>query len=104
MALLRRHCGEDVDIAPSPNDILVLATASPAGVPASDARALVRRLKDADSIDLPPWRLTLPRTRRPSKVLGSGRRHPSLLMPFGDIVRAASYRKPVRAWEIHDIH
>lgn len=48
LALLRRHYGEDVDIAPSPNDILALATASLADVPASEARALVRRLKDAE--------------------------------------------------------
>jgi hypothetical protein len=48
LALLRRHYGEDVDIAPSPNDILALATASLADVPAGDARALVRRLKEAE--------------------------------------------------------
>ncbi|MBN2192913.1 MAG: hypothetical protein JW751_08855 [Polyangiaceae bacterium] len=45
MALLRRHFGEDIDIAPSPKDLLALATASLADVPAADARALVRRLK-----------------------------------------------------------
>jgi predicted nucleic acid-binding protein len=48
LALLRRHYGEDVDIAPNPNDILALATASLADVPASEARALVRRLKEAE--------------------------------------------------------
>ncbi len=48
LALLRRHYGEDVDIAPSPNDILALATASLADVPVADARALVRRLKEAE--------------------------------------------------------
>ena len=48
LALLRRHYGEDVDIAPSPNDILALATASLAEVSAADARALVRRLKEAE--------------------------------------------------------
>lgn len=48
LALLRRHYGEDVDIAPSPNDILALATASLADVPAADARALVRRLEEAE--------------------------------------------------------
>jgi hypothetical protein len=48
LALLRRHYGEDVDIAPSPNDILALATASLADVPAADARALVRRLKEVE--------------------------------------------------------
>lgn len=46
LALLRRHYGEDVDIAPSPQDILALATASLADVPSADARALVRRLKE----------------------------------------------------------
>jgi hypothetical protein len=48
LALLRRHYGEDVDIAPSPNDILALAAASLSDVPAADARALVRRLKEAE--------------------------------------------------------
>jgi hypothetical protein len=48
LALLRRHYGEDVDIAPSPQDILALATASLADVPAAEARALVRRLKEVD--------------------------------------------------------
>lgn len=46
LALLRRHYGEDVDIAPSPQDILALATASFAGIPAADARTLSRRLKE----------------------------------------------------------
>jgi hypothetical protein len=48
IALLRRHYGEDVDIAPSPTDILALATASLAGVPASDQRLLTRKLKETE--------------------------------------------------------
>src|SRR5438105_8300209 len=48
IALLRRHYGEDVDIAPSPADILALATASLADVPASDLRLLTRKLREAE--------------------------------------------------------
>lgn len=48
IALLRRHYGEDVDIAPSPAEILALATASLAGVPASDLGVLTRRLKETE--------------------------------------------------------
>ncbi len=48
LALLRRHYGEDVDIAPAPNEILALATASLADVPAADARQLLRKLKDRE--------------------------------------------------------
>jgi hypothetical protein len=36
--LLRRHYGEDVDIAPSPAEILALATASLADVPLAGRR------------------------------------------------------------------
>ena len=40
IALLRRHYGEDVDIAPAPIDILALAAASLADIPAdSPARS-----------------------------------------------------------------
>lgn len=46
LALLRRHYGEDVDIAPNPQDILALATASLGDMPAADARSLTRRLKE----------------------------------------------------------
>jgi len=46
IALLRRHYGEDVDIAPSPSEILALATASLADVSAADLRVLTRRLKE----------------------------------------------------------
>lgn len=48
IALLRRHYGEDVDIAPAPADILALATASLAGVPESDLPRLTRRLREGD--------------------------------------------------------
>ena len=48
IALLRRHYGEDVDIAPSPADILALASASLADVPASDLRLLTRRLRETE--------------------------------------------------------
>lgn len=46
LALLRRHYGEDVDIAPSPDAILALATASVAGLPAADRASIERRLTD----------------------------------------------------------
>jgi hypothetical protein len=45
IALLRRHYGEDVDIAPSPTEILALATASLADMPAADVRLIERKLK-----------------------------------------------------------
>jgi len=48
IALLRRHYGEDVDIAPAPAEILALATASLADVPASDLRLLTRKLKEPE--------------------------------------------------------
>jgi hypothetical protein len=48
IALLRRHYGEDVDIAPSPTDILALATASLADISGPELRTLVRRLKDSE--------------------------------------------------------
>jgi hypothetical protein len=44
IALLRRHYGEDVDIAPSPDALMALATASIAGLPASDRERIERRL------------------------------------------------------------
>jgi hypothetical protein len=46
LALLRRHYGEDVDIAPSPDDILGFARASLVDVAAIDGRRLVEKLKD----------------------------------------------------------
>ena len=48
LALLRRHYGADVDIAPSPTEILALAQASLADVPDTDARLLTRKLRDRE--------------------------------------------------------
>jgi len=48
IALLRRHYGEDVDIAPGPSDILALAAASLADVSASDLRTLTRKLRESE--------------------------------------------------------
>jgi len=48
IALLRRHYGEDVDIAPGPSDILSLAAASLADVSASDLRTLTRKLRESE--------------------------------------------------------
>jgi hypothetical protein len=48
IALLRRHYGEDVDIAPSPADILALAAASLADVPPAERRLLTRTLRETD--------------------------------------------------------
>jgi hypothetical protein len=47
---LRRHYGEDVDIAPAPADILALAAASVAGVPDADLADLTRRLREKHPI------------------------------------------------------
>ena len=48
VALLRRHYGEDVDIAPTPAEILAMAAASFADVPTSDLRSLTRRLVEPE--------------------------------------------------------
>lgn len=48
IALLRRHYGEDVDIAQSPSDILALASASFADVPVSELRLLTRKLRETE--------------------------------------------------------
>jgi hypothetical protein len=48
IAVLRRHYGEDVDISPSPAEILALATASMADMSPADARLIERRLKASD--------------------------------------------------------
>lgn len=45
IALLRRHYGEDVDIAPNPSEILALAAASVADIEPSEIRSIVRKLK-----------------------------------------------------------
>jgi hypothetical protein len=48
LALLRRHYGEDVDISPTPADILALASASLADIPVADSRAILRKLREGD--------------------------------------------------------
>jgi hypothetical protein len=48
LALLRRHYGEDVDIAPGPAGILALAVASLADVPVADRDLLTRKLEDRE--------------------------------------------------------
>jgi plasmid stability protein len=48
IAILRRHYGEDVDIAPAPAEILALAARSLADVPAPDLGSLVRRLEERE--------------------------------------------------------
>jgi hypothetical protein len=44
LALLRRHYGENVDIAPPPDRIIDMAVASLAGIPEAERRAIERRL------------------------------------------------------------
>jgi hypothetical protein len=46
LAILRRHYGEDVDIAPTSMSILALAAGSMEGVPERDRAALTRKLGD----------------------------------------------------------
>lgn len=46
LALLRRHYGEDVDIARSPAQVVALAAASLADIRGSDFRKLTRRLRE----------------------------------------------------------
>lgn len=48
IALLRRHYGEDVDIAPGPAGILALAVASLADIPASQRDQLTRKLVERE--------------------------------------------------------
>ncbi len=48
IALLRRHYGEDVDIAPGAAEILALATASLVEIPASDLGLLARKLTEPE--------------------------------------------------------
>jgi hypothetical protein len=48
IALLRRHYGEDVDIAPNPAEILALAAASLADVSAEELRFLTDRLREPE--------------------------------------------------------
>jgi hypothetical protein len=49
IAILRRHYGEDVDIAPAPSEILGLAVASFAGVSEREVGRLTRRLRESES-------------------------------------------------------
>jgi hypothetical protein len=46
IAILRRHFGEDVDIAPAPRTIIELAKASLAGVGGAEERLVTARLFD----------------------------------------------------------
>jgi hypothetical protein len=46
IALLRRHYGEDVDIAPAPDAILSFAVGSLAGIPEEERRLLTSRLRE----------------------------------------------------------
>lgn len=48
LALLRRHYGEDVDIAPAAADVLALATASLDDISPADLKILTRKLREAD--------------------------------------------------------
>lgn len=48
IALLRRHYGEDVDIAPAPSGILGLAVASLAEIPALDRDLVTRKLEERE--------------------------------------------------------
>ena len=48
IALLRRHYGEDVDIAPAPAGILALAVASLADIPPSQRDLLTRKLGEPE--------------------------------------------------------
>lgn len=50
IAILRRHYGEDVDIAPTPDAILSLARASLAGLSRSDERFIARKLTEKDDM------------------------------------------------------
>jgi hypothetical protein len=46
IAILRRHYGEDVDIAPSPSAILDLARGSLSEMTAAERRSVTRRLRE----------------------------------------------------------
>lgn len=48
IALLRRHFGENVDIAPAPSVLLSLAAASVAGMSDGDLASVGRRLRTND--------------------------------------------------------
>ena len=46
VAILRRHHGEDVDIAPAPSTVLSLAQGSLAGMTRAEQRLVTRRLQE----------------------------------------------------------
>lgn len=48
LAVLRRHYGEDVDLAPAPDTILGLALGSLSGIPEADRERLLRRATDEE--------------------------------------------------------
>src|SRR5690349_9920724 len=48
IAILRRHYGEDVDIAPAPDAVLALARASLSGMTREETRLVTRRLVEDD--------------------------------------------------------
>jgi hypothetical protein len=48
IALLRRHFGENVDIAPAPDQILALAAASFGGLSDGEVAVLTHRLRTSD--------------------------------------------------------
>jgi hypothetical protein len=48
IAILRRHYGEDVDLAPSPDQILEHARGSLLGLSAAEVKTLTRKLEDGD--------------------------------------------------------
>ena len=49
IAILRRHYGEDVDIAPAPDAVLALAIGSFADIPEVDRRRIGQRLGEGTS-------------------------------------------------------
>jgi hypothetical protein len=50
IAILRRHYGEDVDIAPGPDAILALARGSLAGTSREERTLLTRRIRDGEDV------------------------------------------------------
>ena len=48
VAILRRHYGDDVDLAPAPDQILGYARASFGDLSAAEVRKLMRRLSESD--------------------------------------------------------
>ncbi|MEO7329574.1 MAG: hypothetical protein ABI193_13425 [Minicystis sp.] len=49
VAILRRHFGEDVDIAPAPSTVLALARGSFAGMTRAEERLVTTRLREGDA-------------------------------------------------------